>query len=171
MKMQESNNGFERKTRSILSTVAQFIIPLCIVFFLIKVVVFPVRVDGVSMYPTIKGGSVVFVSRLHQKYSYGDIVLFALENGNYADSPMVKRVIGEPNQTVVLDGNNVYVDGVLLTEHYATYEDDIEQETLEYVVPNDCYFVLGDNRCQSVDSRNHDIGFIPADCIIGKVIQ
>lgn len=160
------------KTHEIFRQILRFIVlPFCIVFFLVNYVVLPIRIDGNSMYPTIKGGSIAFVSKLHHEYSSGDIILFSLKNGEFSDVPMVKRIIAGPNQIVKIDNCFVYVDNNLLDEKYAFYECANELDALEFSVPENHYFVLGDNRCNSIDSRDMAIGFIPSDCIIGEVIR
>ena len=146
------------------------IIPSAVYILIINFVAFPIRVDGVSMYPTLKGGHIVFVSRLSSNYLEGDIVVFKANDGRY-NGELVKRIVAGPNREVIIDNENhlVYVDGILLVEDYAVYDGETNMGSLYFVVPNDCFFVLGDNRNHSVDSRNKEIGFVSKCDIIGKV--
>lgn len=160
-----------RKIKSIsINLLFLIVIPVLMVLILTRFIVMPLRIDGISMYPSIEGGTMVWVSMLPQEYYYGDIILFIPTEGAYSGTPVVKRVIGEPNQIVIIEGNSVYINGVLLAEDYAVYDNNSEFETVEYIVPDNCYFVLGDNRCHSIDSRYNDIGFVSESCIVGKVV-
>lgn len=146
------------------------IIPCSITFFVTSYLISPIRIDGRSMAPTIEGGSLVFVLKTGDTFDCGDIILFIPEKGAYSGAPTVKRIIGKENQVVVIEGRKVYVDGHLLTEDYAFFDTDCEPEMLEFLVPEGHYFVMGDNRCHSIDSRHEGMGFIPINCIVGKIV-
>ena len=99
----------------------------------------------------------------------GDIVIF------YSDEEqetMVKRVIGLPGETITFVGGHVYVDGERLDES-AYLEDSVVTEPGEqdeFVVPDGCIFVLGDNRNNSSDSRHKDLGPIDTRMVVGKAV-
>lgn len=103
----------------------------------------------------------------------GDVVLF--ENRLYKDTGedgiMMKRVIGLPGEEILIEQGRVYVDGTPLqdtwTDIYRRGTDNMEARR----VPEDCYFVLGDNRRQSTDSRDVTVGMIREEDILGKVIK
>jgi len=80
-------------------------------------------------------------------------------------SVLIKRVIGLPGETVRIEGGNVYIDDKLLTESYIT---EPTTDNGSWSVPAEYYFVMGDNRDDSRDSRKTDIGFIPKSNVVGK---
>ena len=138
----------------------------------VMIFVFAFRVIGVegnSMYSTLHNGDRVIVSGLFYTPKQGDIVIV---KSNLYDTPLVKRIIATEFQTVDIDFVNgiVYVDGEALDESY-TYEPTYVSEGFEgpVTVPEGCVFVMGDNRNNSNDSRNYEIGFIDEREIFGKV--
>ena len=130
-----------------------------------------IGVEGPSMMPTLQNGDWMLVSKLFYEPEYGDIVV--LRKTEFMDKPIVKRIIATEGQTVDIDFNTgrVIVDGIVYDEPY------INEPTLTgydvvfpQTVPKGCVFVMGDNRSVSMDSRLQEIGTIPTDRIIGKVI-
>ena len=134
----------------------------------------PVRVQGESMENTLLNGDFLLMKRswLVNEYGQGDIVVAA--KGNFHNGEcIIKRIIAVEGQTVDIDNETglVYVDGVALDEPYAlapTYE----KGELDFpiTVAENCYFVLGDNREESLDSRYSQIGQVHKDEIQGKII-
>ena len=118
------------------------------------------------------------VDRIHKAYSQGDMILVSTAGENSDPSHIVKRVIAVGRETVTVDyeKNEVYVDGKLLLEPYINQEDvdpmwnAADGNIVEYVIPDGCLFVMGDNRNHSMDSRDNKIGFVSAEKVIGKVI-
>jgi signal peptidase I len=124
------------------------------------------RISGSSMVPTLSEGQVVITVKTSNLQA-GDIVAFYQGN-----KLLIKRYIAGPGQWVNIDAEgNVSVDGELLDEPYlvekAYGETNIE---LPYQVPENRYFLMGDNRDVSVDSRNTSVGAVAEDQVVGKVV-
>lgn len=124
------------------------------------------EINGESMMPTLKEGQIVIA---HKKNNIEKNDVIAFYQGNKI---LVKRVIATQGNFVNIDDEgNVYVDGTLLEELYAS-EKTLGNSNIEYPyqVPDGHYFVLGDKRDTSLDSRNSIIGAIPKEDVIGKVV-
>ena len=124
------------------------------------------RIYGSSMTPTLVNGNIVAAVR-NGTYQRGDIIAFY-----YNNKILVKRVIGMPGEWVGMDENgNVTIDGEPLEEPYLTEkalgECDIE---LPYQVPEGRYFVMGDHRSVSSDSRSSQVGCVSEEQIVGKLL-
>ena len=144
-------------------------------------VVAPYYIPSASMEPTLKGGDGVTDDRiLVDKITYrihdphqGDIVVFDRpDTWTVNDKTLVKRIIGLPGDVVSLRSGLVYVNGVRLTEDYVNKACGAAAtkpltRTSQWKVPMDDYFVMGDNRCNSADSR--EFGPVPDDKIVGRV--
>lgn len=158
---------YKSKSREMFEWVASILIALVIALVLRNYVVTFVRVDGTSMVPTLQNNERLIVVRLGYQPKAGDIIIL---NPPVGRGPYVKRVIGMPGQTVSIDNatGNVYIDGVLQKEPYIN--NNTTSNKSEYVVPDNCVFVMGDNRGVSHDSRSSDVGFIPYESVLGKVV-
>ena len=124
-----------------------------------------VRVAGTSMEPTLRDGELVLATRfdyLNADPARGDVVLCRLPGraGSY-----VKRVIGLPGETVQIRAGATYIDGVLLEEPYAAPAD----KDFATALGADEYLVMGDNRPDSYDSREEDIGSLASGDFLGRV--
>ena len=120
---------------------------------------------GNSMAPSLEEGDIV-ISWPYAEIDNGDLVAF-----RYGERVLVKRVVASSGDKVeVLPDGSVLRNGFTLYEPYATLNDGQEQTDLEYpiTVPEGSYFVLGDNRIVSKDSRYRSIGMIPRSRIVGK---
>lgn len=140
----------------------------------ILVFVFGVRVIGVqgsSMVPTLQDSNQLLVSNLFYTPQKGDIVI--LTKDAFMDSPIVKRVIATEGDTVDIDFSTgtVTVNGEVLQEDYIaepTYKE--FDMTFPQTVPENCIFVMGDNRNHSTDSRYAELGMVDTRYVIGKVL-
>ena len=134
---------------------------------LLAVYAFPVlQIYGSSMSPSLEDGQMVVCLKT-SNIKQGDLVSFY-----YNNKMLVKRLIAFPGDWVDIDDKgNVYVNNELLDEPYieqkSVGDSDIE---FPYQVPQGKYFVIGDNRNVSIDSRNSTIGDISQDQIVGKII-
>lgn len=138
-----------------------------ILAFLLRSFVFATSVvKGESMLPTLEDGERVIFNKfiyLIADPARGDIVIISKPESNY-----VKRVIGLPNETIEMKDEVFYVNGVAQP---STFVDERQTKLTgdfgPIVVPDDSYFVMGDNRANSKDSRN-DLGYIKREHIIGR---
>ncbi len=134
---------------------------------LVAVLFLPIlRIHGSSMTPTLQDGEIV-LSIKSAELERGDIIAFY-----YNNKVLVKRLIAKPGEWVDIDEHgNVKVNGALIEEPYidqkALGECDIE---LPYQVPDRMYFVMGDHRSVSVDSRSSTVGCIAEKKIVGKLV-
>lgn len=129
-------------------------------------------VNGESMLPTLVDKDRLIVSYLFYTPKNGDIVI--VNNDNPAlEKVIVKRVIATEGQTVDIDfdSGEVKVDGKVLQEDYINNLTLLDEGGHNYpvTVPENCVFVMGDNRMNSLDSRDSRVGFVPEDEILGKV--
>ncbi|MDR1017260.1 MAG: signal peptidase I [Lachnospiraceae bacterium] len=131
-----------------------------------------VSIIGDSMNPILSNKDVCLVNRatyLFGNPKRGDIVVFR-PGGNENSHYYVKRVIGLPGDKISIMENTIFINGEKLKEKYKTTEiKDVGIVGDEITLKNDEYFVLGDNRNNSEDSRNADIGNIKKEYILGKV--
>ncbi|MBR5266141.1 MAG: signal peptidase I [Clostridia bacterium] len=133
---------------------------------LIATLVLPVlQIEGTSMEPTLVNGDIVLLNKT-TKFERGDLCGFSWNN-----KLLIKRVIGIPGDWIEIDvDGTVYLNGEKLYEPYAEKlsvgECDLE---FPYQVPQEQYFVLGDMRENSIDSRNTLIGCVTKEQIVGKV--
>ena len=154
-----------RYSRTLKSTVAVLVV-VAAAAVLVATLWMPVlRIYGTSMSPTLTDGQIV-VTLKGSKFEPGELVAFY-----YGNKLLIKRVIAGPADWVDLDeSGSVFVNGDLLDEPYLTAkafgETNIE---LPYQVPDGRYFVMGDNRATSVDSRTTAIGCVADDQIVGRV--
>lgn len=162
-------------SRSILiGTIAWFRDLMLSVLIAVLVILFlyrPVKVEGTSMMPSLYDQERLFINQFSYKFGLGaikrgDTVVFL-----YPDDPTksyIKRVIGLPGDTVAVKDGYVIVNGRKLVENYvpADYRDDRPYSST--LVPPDDYFVLGDHRSSSNDSRAW--GFVPRNYIYGKAV-
>ena len=156
---QKAYNKALRGTVYVLTIVAA-------VAVLIATLILPVlQIEGTSMEPTLSNGDVVLLTKTTD-FDRGDLCGFTWNN-----KLLIKRVIGLPGDWIEIDNDGViYLNGEKLDEPYvekpALGECDLD---FPYQVPVDQYFVVGDMRESSIDSRNTLIGSIPKDQIVGRV--
>lgn len=126
---------------------------------------------GDSMKPVLENGDVVLVNRIVYNASTpkrGDIIVFR-PKGNENSHYYVKRIVGLPGETVEIIENKVYINGKRLEEDYKTTDiDNVGIAAEEIKLGGDEYFVLGDDRENSEDSRNADVGNVKRSYIYGK---
>ena len=149
--------------REIVETIALTLI----IFLVIRFAIQSYRVSGPSMLPGLQTDDYVLVNKIAYLFhapERGDVIVFHYPLDTSED--FIKRVIGLPGDTVTLDNKTVQVDGVVLHEPYISEAYNPSGKTIK--VPMDEYFVLGDNRPLSDDSR--DWGFVPKADLVGKAV-
>ena len=155
----------ERFRRSVRNTVGSLIVAAAAAV-LISTMLLPVlRVTGASMTPTLQNDQVLLCNKLAQP-DRGDIIAFY-----YNNKVLIKRVVGLPGDVVDITGDGtVSLNGETLDEPYvselAVGECDI---SLPYQVPENRFFVMGDHRAVSIDSRSTSVGCIAEENIIGTI--
>lgn len=189
----DAERSKERDTRATAWEIIETILLALLIFLMVRGVVLNFRVDGSSMEPTLSNSEMLIINRrayssidingwfdflpgieddasegsyLFNPPRRGDIVVFHPPGGE--SDPYIKRIIGLPGETVEIRNGSVYVDGVQLSEPYVTSSTSWRGESnrSSMTVPEDEYFVLGDNRSNSSDSRM--FGTVPKENIIGK---
>jgi signal peptidase I len=151
--------------QALRSTIAVLIV-VAAVAVLVTTLFLPIlQISGDSMAPTLEHDEIVILLK-SKEFQRGDLIGFY-----YQGKILLKRVVALPEDEVAIDAEgNVYVNGEILEEPYVT-EKGLGDCDLEfpYKVPGTRYFVLGDQRSNSVDSRNSVIGAVSQEDIIGKV--
>lgn len=154
-----------RRVREVVETITLTLLMVLIIRFAVE----NFRVDGQSMEPTLHNEEYILVDKavylLHPP-ERGDVIVFKYPRDPQVD--YVKRIIAIPGDTISVVGQTVTVDGVVLNEFYVNKDDPnnpFSSFTNRLVGPNE-YFVMGDNRGNSSDSR--EWGYVPRQNIIGR---
>ena len=156
--------------RELLSMLMYIVIVLVLAFVVIHFIGQRTQVSGPSMIPALEDKDNLIVDKLSYRFrdpSRFDIVVFPYyyEEETY----YIKRIIGLPGETVQLDNGSIYINGEVLQETYgkeATQDSGIAENPI--VLGDDEYFVMGDNRNESKDSRDPSVGNIKRADIIGR---
>lgn len=161
---QENKNktGWKRWLIELIETIVLAVV----LFFAVDAVFARVRVQNISMEPTLMPGDFLLVSKLAYRLGEmktGDVVVFHYPGNTEED--YIKRLIGKPGDTVRVDQGIVYVNDQALVEPYIMARPNYEGE---WTVPEESLFVLGDNRNDSSDS--HDWGYVPVSYLVGKAL-
>ncbi len=156
-----------RRNSNVLLEVAETVLLAALIFFGTRLLVQNFLVEGPSMSPNLADSEFLLVNKL----SYltdgprrGDVIVF--RSPRNPDEDLVKRVIGLPNETIEIRAGQVVVNGHLIDES-SYFRGSIGPDTPPRQVPEGAYFVMGDNRLQSRDSRA--IGAVPRASIVGQV--
>ena len=161
----------QTEIRAVFEIILYFALVACITFLIIHFVGQRTVVNGVSMQPTLSDGDNLIVDKISYRFhdqERFDIVVFPFR---YADKTYyIKRIIGLPGETVYIDEEGtIYIDGEVLNENFGKEVIQDPGRAYEPVkLGTDEYFVLGDNRNNSSDSRDPVVGNIHRDELIGK---
>lgn len=169
----------EKKTKKGMSVLMQLVL-LVVLVFVLRNVMGTVLVKGSSMEPNFNHGDLVFINKLSPSLGsldYGDVVICEMED-DFAYENIIKRIVGLPGDEIEIVENeddaeiyDLYVNGELVEEPFLG-EPMMTAGNIEYPyeVPEDSYFVMGDNRNASTDSRKKSVGAIPKENLMGKVV-
>ena len=158
--------------KEILQTLLYIVIVVLAVLFVVNFVAQRTRVSGPSMYPTLEDGDNLIVEKITYRFrdpERFDVIIFPHEEDG-EKVYFIKRIIGLPGETIQIDAEgNIYIDGELLEEEYG-YETisnaGIASDPI--TLGEDEYFVMGDNRNNSLDSRYEEVGNILGEDIVGR---
>jgi signal peptidase I len=164
-----ARNAAPPRSTLLAAWLRDLVIALSLVAFIIVFLYTPVKVEGTSMMPSLADQEHIFINKFIYRIEpihRGDIIVF-----RYPLDPsksFIKRVVGVAGDHIRINDGRVYLNQQLVAEDYVpkAYEDD--RSYPELVVPPDSYFVLGDHRSLSNDSR--DFGPVPSNFIFGKAV-
>ncbi|HMO55399.1 MAG TPA: signal peptidase I, partial [Tepidiformaceae bacterium] len=182
-----------RHTRTWIREIVETTMLAILVFLSVRASFQNFKVDGNSMYPTLEDGQFLIVNKLvysevdMEKLSdflpfisagdspkrhvfhgpeRGDIIV--MKDPRNPETDLIKRVIGLPGETIEIVNGKVYINDFLLEEPYITRP--WSDNKAKILIPAGEYFVMGDNRDNSLDSRSSQVGLVPEDLIIGKAM-
>ena len=163
------NQNLKKQLKEVLEWILIIVFAIVAAMLINKYVILKAKVPTGSMEHTIEVGDCIMGFQLAYMFSEperGDIVIFP-----YPDNPevtYVKRIIGLPGETVEIKNGAVYIDGTPIKEPYL--KEAMKGEYGPYVVPEGCYFMLGDNRNSSADSRKWKNTYLKEEDILAKVL-
>lgn len=141
-----------------------YILIIVVVFIIKAFVITPIKVVGPSMEDTLLDGDIMLLNKF--TYNYNEIERFDIVVVDYIGELIIKRVIGLPGDLIEYKDGSLYINGDIYEEPFLSEDTYTEDFILEDRIPNDYYFVVGDNRAESKDSRI--IGLINKKDIEGK---
>lgn len=187
-KFKHMSESIKSEKKDLLTDIMEsFVIAMAVSIVVYFTLVIPNQVDGESMEPNFHPNELLLTNKAIQwlnytplvdqfgwQYQRGDIIIF-----RYNNKELIKRIIAIEGEKIKIHNGKVYINGKELKEDYlpegtitSTFNGQMGflKDNQEKTVPQDSYFVMGDNRQYSKDSRFIDVGFIPLDKVRGKVI-
>ena len=157
---------YSQRYKSILKSTLSSLVVVAAIAVLIATLMLPVlQISGDSMEPTLNDEEIVVLVKT-SKLKRGQLCCFSYQN-----KLLIKRVIGIPGDTVTInEEGGVYVNDVLLDEPYV-FERALGECDVEFPihVPDNRYFILGDHRASSIDSRSSAVGLVETDQLVGRI--
>jgi len=155
--------------KEFLKDAFKYILFIVFVLFIAIYVIGLQQIVGSSMNPTLNNNDVIILDKLTPKFvnlKRGDIISFYYDETKF----LIKRVIGLPGEYIEIINNEIYINNEIIKDYVKNFNiKDFKLEDLGYdKIPEDMYFVLGDNRENSLDSRDSRVGLIKKEDIIGK---
>lgn len=167
MEEKEQKSDYNEKTRAfkIFREALPYLIIIIIVILIRTFIATPVRVNGDSMYPYLKEGEVLILNKMDKSYNRFDIVVV-----NSNGTKIIKRIIGMPGESIEYKDCKLYINGEEMEDfidNCSTEDFSLEGLYKYAIIPEEYYFVMGDNRRNSSDSRDYRVGLISKSQIEG----
>jgi signal peptidase I len=165
-----TSKGFFKK--NIIVEICIVLAIVLVLFFGLRLLVQSYRVEGISMEASFQNKDFLLVNKVLYHFRdprRGEVIIFHPPELAFSQTPYVKRIIGLPGETVEIKDNRVYIhtkDGEILEDPTAT---PWTSGTHSWTIPEDEYFVMGDNRNPNMSSDSREWGYVPKKDIIGKV--
>lgn len=157
--------------KKVIKELIPYVVIVVLVVLFRTFIATPVIVDGSSMDPTLRDNQLLILNKLSKNYDRFDIVVVdATINGN--KERLVKRIIGLPGDKVEYKHDKLYINDKEVKDEFSHITGRFSLEDLYGIkkLPKDSYFVMGDNREHSLDSRDERVGIISKSDIVGKAI-
>ncbi len=154
--------------RNIFLSLVPYVVIIFVVFLIRFFIITPVRVTGSSMDPYLKNGEILMLEKYDKNYKRFDIIV-----ANTTHTKVIKRIIGMPGEKIKYENCKLYINDEVVDDYVKeciTGDFTLEELYGYLVIPEGYYFVMGDNRKESSDSRDIRIGLISKDMIDGKAI-
>ena len=172
---EETTNKTHKKLVNTFDLISVVPIFMAIISILNAFFISPATVIGQSMEPAFYEGQDILMWHLTDDYERFDVIVLETENSDY----YLKRIIGLPGDNIIIDHNVITINGEIIDQEFLenedgsidvyTYCNSSQLEVCEFNVPTNSYFVLGDNREHSLDSRSDELGYIVKEQIYGTV--
>lgn len=157
----------KERIKRFLKDIIPYVIVIIIVILIRSFIITPALVDGNSMLPNLQNNNVILLNKLD--YRLNDINRFDVVVVDFNGDKLIKRVIALPGEHIEYKDNKLYIDNYFMLEDFNhDITSDFKLESIGYLtIPGDKYFVIGDNRDESTDSRV--IGLVDKEDILGSV--
>lgn len=163
-----------RKPNSLLKQFATDLLICAIIVTALLMIIRPTIVNQTSMLPNCKPGDYIILNKVVYTFNEperGDIIVFRSKLPNVNDRGsklLIKRVIGLPGEHIEIKSGCVYIDGEYLNENDYLNDNIVTEGDVNFTLPEDEYFCMGDNRSSSLDSRSDEVGNVKKSDIYGK---
>lgn len=154
--------------RNFFLSLVPYVVIICVVFLIRFFIITPVRVTGSSMYPYLKDSEILMLEKYDRNFKRFDIIV-----ADAANTKVIKRIIGMPGEKIKYENCNLYINDEIVDDYVKeciTGDFSLENLYGYLVIPEGYYFVMGDNRKESSDSRDIRIGLIKEEKIEGKAV-
>jgi len=153
--------------KKIIKELYPYVVIIVVVVLFRTYIATPVRVDGDSMKDTLYNNDILILNKLDKTYERFDIVVV-----NYNNTKLVKRIIGMPGENISYKDNELYINNKKYEDIETSRTNNFSLEELYALekIPDNYYFVMGDNRGNSLDSRDYRVGLIKKEDIVGVTI-